>query len=360
MNRSVHVSLVILLAIVFTSSIQNKQDYSESTYDANNIVIASSKSIMTASEVIQKKPIKYLPIPDYQNIMVMGLLPVPTDWDFYKGDDKNVFIKGPGGIKGFYIQGNSFMYSPNSFLNQSYQQMGATVKPFEPIENTIQFLKQVLGGDGFSLVRQYNLPQFEQMAYSFEQQLFKGEPEQKSFMVVGIEWKKGILKTLIVIQHYYAETQYGYHWGYHMESMEAPSKIFEKAKQDYLNAKLNVRMNPKWIAMVNNQNRMASQNSRNGHESRISALRAQGEQIIANGKKHDAMTTRIHQKFMEGLNDRINVTNPTNGQTYDVSLGSNHYWVSDNNKLIINDNGNYNPNGDLNSTSTWTEAQINN
>ncbi len=63
---------------------------------------------------------------------------------------------------------------------------------------------------------------------------------------------------------------------------------------------------------------------------------------------------------MDGLNDGVNVTNPSNGQTYKVDLGSNHYWINDNNQLITSDNANYNPKGDLNVNGTWTEAQINN
>ena len=103
----------------------------------------------------------------------------------YKGDDKDIFLEGPNGIKGFYIQGNSFMFSQNAYMNQAFQQMGATVKPFEALSNSIQFLNQALGADGFSLEKQYDLPQFEQMAYYFDQQIFKGEPEQKSFKIVG-------------------------------------------------------------------------------------------------------------------------------------------------------------------------------
>ena len=359
MNRSQLKPLVILLAISFVACIHPNEETQQSASGFNDSHLATSTLPNSTSEAIQKKPIKYLPIPDYENNMIMALLPVPTDWDFYKGDDKDIFLEGPNGIKGFYIQGNSFMFSQNAYMNQAFQQMGATVKPFEPLSNSIQFLNQALGADGFSLEKQYDLPQFEQMAYYFDQQIFKGEPEQKSFKVVGTEWKKGDSHTLIVIQHYYAETQHGYHWGYHVESMEASSKIFNQAKQDYLNAKLNVRMNPQWITKVNNKNRIASQNSRNAHEGRMNALRAQGRQIIANGKKHDAMTTRTHQKFMDGLNDRIAVTNPSNGQNYKVELGSNHYWINENNQLITSDNANYNPNGDLNVNGSWTEAQIN-
>lgn len=354
MNRSQLLAL-LLIAMVFLPSCIN----STGDHVSKNDPLESAQIGSETSQITSKRPIKYLPIPDYQNNMVMGLLPVPSNWDYYKGNDQNVFLEGPDGIKGYYIQGNTFMFSQNSFMNQSYQQMGFTVKPFEPLDNTIQFLNQGLGSDGFSMVKQYDMPQFEQMAYAFDQQMYKGEPEQKSFKVVATEWKKGNVKTLLMIQHFYAQTQYGYYWGYNIESMEAPSKIFDQAKQDYLNAKLNVRMNPQWVATVNNQKRLASQNNRQGHEGRMGALRAQGQQIIANGKRHDAMTTRTHQKFMDGLNDRITVTNPANGQNYKVDLGSNHYWINDNNQLITSDNANYNPNGDQNVNGTWTEAQIN-
>lgn len=153
MNRS-HVLLKMILAAFIFASCINSTSKTETEFAVSEHFDTQTSS----SEVSNKRPIRYLPIPDYQNNMVMALLPVPSNWGFYKGDDKDIFLEGPNGIKGFYIQGDSYMYSPNNFLNQSYQQMGAEVKPFESIENQVQFLKQVLANDGFSMITINSFP----------------------------------------------------------------------------------------------------------------------------------------------------------------------------------------------------------
>ncbi len=324
-----------------------------------SIAITDSSSDLQ-NEYAGKKAIKYLPIPDYQRNMVMAMLPIPTDWNYNKTNDPIIFLEGPDGVKVSYVQGNQFMSSNNPYIVQQFQQMGFNVKPFEPVEQDVQTLEQLLNKDGYKLLKQYDLPQLQQAAYAFEKQIYKGHPEQKSFKVVGTEWEdKNGLKILIIIQHYLAESQESYYWGYQLESVEAPPAFFEQAKQDFLNAKLNVRMNSQWITTVNNENRQRSQQITSSHIERMKILKAQGQQIVASGKEHDAMTTRNHQKFMETLTDRITVTSPSSGQTYDVALGSNHYWINDQNQLITSDNANYNPNQSNYSNVTWEEAQIN-
>ena len=353
MNRSKVLTGVVLslgLLISCVNSTKNSDTYT------------SSITLQQKGQVsqINKRPIKYLPIPDYQRNMAMAMLPIPITWNFNKTNDPAVFIEGPNGIKVSYVEGNQFMYSNNPYIAQQFQQMGNNVKPFEPIEQDIQTLEQILNQDGYKLIRQYHLPQFERAAYAFEQQIYKSHPEQKSFKVVGTEWEgKNGSKTLIVIQHYLAESQESYYWGYQLESVEAPDAFFESAKQDFLNAKLNVRMNSQWIKTVNNENKQKSQQIEKSHIERMKIIKEQGRQIVASGKQHEAMTTRNHQKFMESLTDRITVTSPSSGQTYDVALGSNHYWINDQNQLITSDNANYNPNQSNYSSGNWEEAKIN-
>ncbi|MFT5892665.1 MAG: hypothetical protein ACI9Y7_002777, partial [Dokdonia sp.] len=310
MNRS-HLCIALLITAMLQISCMDRNSQKKT----KDMAISTNATQKKLSENRSKKAIKHLPIPDYQRNMVMALLPVPESWNFYKGNDPEIFLEGPGGIKAFYIRGNTFMYSPNGYINQSAQQMGWEVKPFEPLENTVQLLHTSITSQGGKFLNQYHLPQFERAAYAFEQQIFKAIPEQKSFKVIATEWEdKNGIRSLIIIQHYYAQTQESYNWGYNLEAMEAPSAIFKTATQDFLNAKLNIRMNTQWVTAVNNQNRQQSRQTTEGHIKRMGDLRAQGQQIINNGKQHDAMTTRNHQKFMDGLNDQITVTSPSSGQ----------------------------------------------
>ena len=354
MNRSNVLLKVIFVAIICASCIKSKPE-SEQTLskDQNSLKNTSSQN--------QKRAIKYFPIKDTQQNLLMAVMPIPKDWKLSNKKAENVFLESPKGVKTFYTQGNEFMYSQNSFINNGFKQMGVETKALQPFEQVLEELKTLVSKQGVTLTKQYDLPQLSQSDKNLDRLLFKASPEQKTFKVMATEWldSKGI-PSLLIIHYYVAYTEMSMYWGYQIESMEAPKNYFPEARRDFINALLNVQINPQWIQIHNQKIRQQAQQQMAGHQQRMIALRSQGDQIIASGKQHDAMTTRTHQNFMDGLNDRVNVTNPSNGQGYQVDLGSNHYWINDTNQLITSNNANYNPNGDLITNGTWTEAQINN
>lgn len=229
-----------------------------------------------------KRAIKYVPILDEQHNMAMALMPVPTDWNFSNGQDPDFFMEGPNDLKIYHLRGDQFYYSDVPYINQSYKQDGVIVKPFEPIENTVQFLKNLANNDGGKLIRQYNLPQFEKNAYALDQQVFKATPERKTIQVIGTEWQaKDGIKFIIIVEQFLGETQYSYYWGYKLDIMISSDAVFDQAKQDFLNAKLNTKYNAKWIATTNNQMRQQAEQNQRDHEGRMVALKNYGNQIIA-------------------------------------------------------------------------------
>lgn len=350
MNRSNVLPKVILGAILFVSCINS------ATKPETAALLSENQSAFQK----QKRAIKYFPIPDLQQNMLLAVMPIPTDWKLSDKKAENVFLESPKGVKTFYTLGNEFMYSNNNYINDSFRQMGFETKPPQPFDQVLEELKGYASKGGAALTNQYELTQLAQSDKNLDQLLFKSSPEQKTFRVVATEWidDKGIL-SIVIIHYYVAYCEMSMYWGYNMESMEAPKDYFPTARRDYINALINVQINPQWIQTRNQKVKQQAQQQMAGHQQRMAALRSQGDQIIAAGKQHDAMTTRTHQKFMDGLNDRVSITNPSNGQSYKVDLGSNHYWINDNNQLITSDNANYNPNGDLNTNSIWIEAQIN-
>ena len=356
MNRSNVLLKVIFAAIICASCIN-----STSNPESEHALVGNQNSLETASNQTQKRSVRYFPIKDTQRNVLFALMPIPTDWKLSDKKEENLFLESPKGVRTFYSLGNEFMYSKNEYINNSFRQMGYETKPPQPFEQVLEMLKGLMNNHGGKFSRQYELHQLAQSDKNLDRLLFKAHPEQKEFRVVATEWVDDKGNPSIVIIHYYvAYSQMSMYWGYQMESMEAPKDYFPTAKRDYINALLNVQINPQWLQLRNQMVRQKAQQQTAGHQQRMAALRSQGDQIIAAGKQHDAMTTRTHQKFMDGLNDQVNVTNPSNGQTYKVDLGSNHYWINDNNQLITSDNANYNPNGDLNVNGTWIEAQINN
>ncbi len=356
MNRSNVLLKVILAAFIFVSCInstsqsENESEFSESQNHSE-----------TSSDSIKKRAIKYFPIKDTQQNMLMAVMPIPVDWKLSDNKKENVFLESPKGVKTYYVVGNEFMYSNNNFINDSFRQMGYETKPPQPFEQVLEELKAYASKLGAELTNQYELTQLTRSDENLDKLLFKSTPEQKTIRVVATEWMddKGIA-SIGIIHYYVAYTEMSLYWGYYMESMEAPKDYFPTARRDFVNALLNVQINPQWIQSQNQKVQQQMQQQMAGHKQRMAGLRAQGAQIVSSGKQHDAMTTRTHQKFMDGLNDRVSITNPSNGQSYKVDLGSNHYWINDANQLITSDNANYNPNGDLNTNSTWVEAQINN
>lgn len=353
MNRSNVLLKVILVAIILVSCI-NSTSKTETE-------LAVSENSNTQETNSKKRSIKYFPIKDNQQNMLFAVMPIPTDWKLSDKSKEGVFLESSKGVKTTFVLSMEFMYSNNSYINDSFRQMGFETKPPQPFEQVLEELKGLASKENTKLVNQYELPQLKRNDENLDRLLFKAHPEQKQFRVVATEWEddKGT-KSIAVIHYYVAYSELSMYWGCRVEGMDAPKDYFPTARRDYLNALLNVQINPQWLQQRNQMVRQQAQQQTAGHQQRMAALRSQGDQIIANGKQHDAMTTRTHQKFMDGLNDRVNVTNPSNGQTYKVDLGSSHYWISDNNQLITSDNANYNPNGNLNTNGAWTEAQINN
>ena len=356
MNRSTALLKVILVAIICVSCINSTSN------PENDIAFSENQNVIeTSFKPIQKRAIKYFPIKDTQQNMLMALMPIPVDWSLSDNKKENVFLESPKGVKTFYVVGNVFMFSNDNSMNDFFRQMGNETKPPQPFEQVLEELKEYAGTLGAKLTNQYDLPQLKQSDENLDRLLFKSTPEQKTIRVVATEWvdDKG-MPSIGIIHYYVAYTEMSLYWGYYMETMEAPKDYFPIARRDFVNALLNVQINPQWIQSNNQKVQQQMQQQMAGHQQRMAGLRAQGAQIVAAGKQHDAMTTRTHQKFMDGLNDRVSVTNPSNGQSYKVDLGSNHYWINDNNQLITSDNANYNPNAGLNTNGNWTEAQINN
>lgn len=356
MNRSHTLLKVIGIAIILVSCINS------TTNPENETVFSDGKKQSAASsEPLQKRAIRYFPMKDTQQNMLMAVMPIPADWTLSNKANEGVFFESPKGVKTYYVFGKEFMYSQNEYINNSFRQMGAETKPPQPFEQVLEELKGYASKENTRLTNQYELPQLRQADENLDRLLYKAYPEQKQFRVVATEWldDKGIA-SIAIIHYYLAYTETSMYWGFNVESMEAPKEYFPMARRDFVNAMLNVKINPQWLQLRNQRVQQLAQRQTAGHNERMATLRAQGDRIIANGKQHDAMTTKTHQKFMDGLNDKVNVTNPSNGQTYKVDLGRNHYWINDNNQLITTDNANYNPNGNLNLNGTWTEAQINN
>lgn len=356
MNR-LHLLVSLLVAMVFLPACNNSTTISNA-----NSMVASMDNPRSTSEENIKRPIKYFPTMDPRFNIPSGYMPLPTDWNLSKKNSENIFLESAAGVKVFLANGNNFFYSNDQWMNQSMQQSGMQVQQPRSAEQLVkQDLIPYAKSEGITLIKQYEMPQVAQFYSNLDKLFFKSVPVQKQYRTVVTEWTDNKdISSLLIMTHNIAHSQYASNWGYVIENMEAPTAQFNDAKRAYLNGIINMQINPKWVQLCNQQAQQASQQSAANHQARMGALRAQGDQIIAAGKSHDASTTRSHQKFIDYINDEVTVANPSTGQMYKVATGNNHYWINDNNQLLTSDNANYNPNGGGNTTETWTEAQIQN
>lgn len=326
------------------------------THIDTNIMVSSK----TTSEEITKRAIKYFPMLDSRYNLVSGYMPIPTDWNLSINTSENIFLESPKGIKVFLSGGNNYYFSNEQWLNKSMQQSGMQVAPPRNAEQLVeQDIIPQAKIQGLLLMKQYEMPQVAQFYTNLDNLFFKSVPVQKQFRTVVTEWVDDKeISSILIITHNIAYSQYMSQWGYIVESMEAPTAVFNVAKRAYLNGIINIQVNPQWVRQCNKQAQQASQQSATNHNAHMSALRAQGDQIIAAGMSRDVATTQNHQKFIDYINDEVTVANPSTGKQYKVATGSNKYWVNDNNQLITSNNANYNPNRDVNVNGNWTEAQI--
>ena len=291
MNYSTLLRKIILSVVLFTSCINSSQT---SENASNENTVASSDDIQKPkTEETKKRPIKYFPIKDTQQNMLFAMMPIPTDWKLSDKSKEGIFLESPKGVKTTFVFSMEFMYSNNSYINESFRQMGFETKPPQPFEQVLEELKGLASKENTKLVNQYELPQFTLNDENLDQLLFKAHPEQKQFRVVATEWEddKGT-KSIAVMHYYVAYSELSMYWGCRVEGMDAPKDYFPTARRDYLNALLNVQINPQWLQKRNQLVRQQAQQQNAGHQQRMAALRSQGDQIIANGKQHDAMTTR--------------------------------------------------------------------
>ncbi len=365
--------LTLLLTCAVLSSCFNRnneqQHINEQGYfnDSHAVDVNYQKG---TNEKVQKKSLKYFNSIDSRNGIVMYRIPFPAYWQKQNGGQYQ--YTGPNGIKIHGERGGSFMFSNDPQMNQMYQQSGVQVQLPKSIDQVInEGFMEYANKINRKLVRKYPIPQLAAWDKKFDDQLYKSVPSQKTFNVMGLEWRDPDgTSFLTILHHFVSYDQYGGYWGITYSVLEASQKSFKEAKTQYINGLLNQQINPQWLQAVNQKDMQIAQQSNAAHQQRMANIKSFGDQNTANynarmaamdqnmenWRSNQAASDRSQEQFVDYINESTNVSDPNTGQTYKVESGANQYWINDQGEYIKSDNSLYDPNLDQNiNNQTWTE-----
>ncbi len=352
--------LLICLAFCNFSCFQQKNDNLYSDFDTEYENIDNTE---LSNKNSTSKGLKLYKIKNQQFGMIFGVMPIPNTWNVINNTKDNIMFEDPNGTKVYGERYNRFYYSNNPQQNYYSEQNGSQIKPPKDLNSVIhEDLKPFLASKGINYIGQFPLPQLAQADQQLDNALFKSVPEDKKFSCVVTEWEDNNgNKSLGVLRYFtnYYTSLGGMDWGYTLNAMEAPKSVYEEAKKDYINALLNLQVNPNWLQRNNQYYAQQSQQSSAQHQQRMAAIRAQGQAAINTGntyssildsnhdswKRRNAITDAGHSNSVNAIWDR-NTMNDQSGNTYQVEGYYNNVWKGNDDYYIGTDNVNWNPNID--------------
>lgn len=352
--------LTLILSVLLTFSCNEKKENNLYTTTFEN---EDGYKTQSSAKNNSTKQLKLHKIKNEQFRMLYGVVPIPSSWKLINNKKDNIQFEAANGTKIYGEQYNSFYYSNNQQQNYYTQQNGTQIKAPKTVNRFIsEDLKPMLESNGLTYLGQFPLPELAQADKQRNDALFKATPEEKNFECIVTEWEdqKGN-KALGVIRFFtnYYTAIGGMDWGYTINSLEAPKLVYEEAKNDYINALLNIQVNPNWVQKNNQYYAQMAQQSNAGHQQRMAAIRAQGQAIINTGntyssiadsnheswKRRNAISDAGHSKSVDAIWERSNVSDQS-GNQYQVEGYYNTIWKTNNNEYVGTDNSNWNPNVD--------------
>ena len=161
-------------------------------------------------------------------------------------------------------------------------------------------------------------------------------------------------------------------WGYTINALEAPQGIYDQAKSDYINALLNLQVNPKWIQRNNQYYAQKSGQSAAQHQQRMAAINAQGQSNLNTGNTYNSILDSSHESWKRrnamtdvGHSNTINsgvwersTMQDQSGNQYQIEGYYNNVWKGNDDLYLGTDDYNYNPNIDSNTNGIdWEQLE---
>lgn len=317
------------------------------------------------------------PVTDPNTGMVSQQVPLPASWKMTQATQANEpAITGPGGVKVFYWAGETFTYSNDPFLQQTYQMAGVPMRyPVDIGTYVQQDVAQAMGNKGMRLVKQYPLPQIAASSQAYASKLYRSEPSRDQYLAMGTEWTDAQGEpTFMIVNMMVSEGQNSVFWATNMQVVSAEKDAIASAKAALIYSILNTQYNPQQIAAFNASQQQKNsqsqaqfnarmQDNKRNFDQRQATTRSTNEAV--NKNMMDSYNYRMHvnEEIQRGesnyLNDENTVRDNNTGERYQVQTGAEQYWMNNNQEYIPSNDQFYDPNLDQNvNDQQWQEVEI--
>ncbi|MEO8086693.1 MAG: hypothetical protein ABI763_07735 [Bacteroidota bacterium] len=369
-----------LLAVIALSLLAcNSKSTSSVTIPANDSINLESAMVQNAQSAPQKQSTgnwQRLVMHQFRdgNGDVTSEMPFPADWQQNNGKSKGQpTFTGPHGLKITDYQGRNFMYTNDPRMQQVYYRSGQQLRAMPGIEQVIQQdIVPQCTGQGLQFVRYYELEEVTKIDKWYNDQLYKAVPSQMELEAIGTDWKTADGDPYFLIIHFSMSTTAELQmWSYWCTGLEAEKSYFPMAQKQLLfglsnthyplgpimvyNRREAEKAGQSWAAFNQRmaQNQAAFEANQREHVNRTNAI---NDAIMSGWNERNAASDKQQERTIDGIYERTNAVDPSNGQRYKVSAGSNQYWMNSNGEYIGSNRGDYNPNLDDNMNNVkWQE-----
>jgi hypothetical protein len=200
-------------------------------------------------------------------------------------------------------------------------------------------------------------------------------PSRSDIAAIGTEWKSNSGNPYFLLIHLNVSTSQSMQTWYYMASgLEADPGHFESARKQFIFGLANMRYNLQPIMVYNQQeaqrvgqswaahNQRMAQNQANFEASQrafVNKSNAINDAIMNGWKERNAASDKNQEQFLDVINERENMVDPTTGQGYKVAAGANQYWMNSNGEYIGTKSNDYNPNLDDNmNQEKWQQLKL--
>ena len=303
------------------------------------------------------------PFMDSQGMVIVEM-PFPSSWKVMRNPQQGEpTITGPNGTKVFDFPLRNFTHINDPNLLRSYQMSGQPLRRMPGIAALIrEDLVPFFGNMGLRLVKHYEIPELSRIDQWYNDQLFKAVPGTNKCTAIGSEWVNAAGEPHFLVTHLMVgDTAQMHLWLYWSSGLQAEKAHFPTAKNQLVFSLANARYNPEKIMAFNQSeaqkagqswaafnkrmaaNQAAFEANQRAHVNRSNAI---NDAIMSGWRARNAASDKAQEQFIDTINEKTNVVDPSTGQRMKVDSGSNTYWMNRDGKYIGTDKPAYDPNLD--------------